>query len=1023
MRHSSLHRSLLVLTLCLVTSFGWSQEEGPRDEDMQDEDAVAAEDEEEVIGADEEEVVAAEPEKKADPTKPESTKPEEEAQAEDAIPEGIFAPGQEPWRAPAAGRGAAWGHLVDRDSGEPAIEAQIKVKQTGAVVLTDYEGYYRVELPPGKYDLEIFYEMYEPETLSGVVIQAGRVRRQDLKLKPQAGAIEELTIEEAAERATLEGQILRRQRSASAQDGVGRAEISRTPDSNAAEAAQRVVGATIVGSRFVYVRGLGERYTNALLHGAPLPSPDPNRAAVPLDIFPALVIDSININKTFTPDMPADFAGGSVAIETRDIPYKPVFSVTLKGAYNDQATFQNRLSYAGGGLDFLGADDGTRALPAGFPSDYPVYRQVVKPDGTRMSDAELAGWGKALNRSLVATGEETPVDHGVSIVGGNGWKLGKEARLGFIASANYDRSYQKITDGIERVLVLDQGSTLPRFDWNFSAGQDNVRWGLFGSTIFQANKDHSLRLIGMAMRNTVDRAQSFDGLDLQTRAVINNTRLSFVQQHMNLGQLRGEHHFPQLAKAELDYNLFLARATRDEPDTRDSVYNYADSSGPPYIFKDGSESGRHFYSGQFEDTYGGLLNWTQPLNSELHRIKFGGLWSQKERDFWARRFYYVRNPRSRLECPVDGTTFPPNCPAEHFTDENIDNGVLRLQEGTRTTDAFQSSLGVYAGYAQIDSEILDRLRLVAGARVEVTNQSARPVGQLGLVPDVAPAQLNDVDVLPAASLIYSATDKFKLRVSYGRTLARPQVRELAPFAFSDYFGGLETLGNPDLRLTRVHNFDTRVEFFPTMREVLAFSIFAKTFTDPIEPILRPAGDGTNVTFINTPAGTLIGVEAEARKGLGFLTPILVPFSIVTNVTLVNSSIQIDQPGTDTGSNQTFMTNSSRPMVQQAPVVFNVALDYQNEVGTSARILFNVSGARIVQVGTQGLPDAYEQSRPLLDFVLSQRFLEQWEARLVLENLLNSPILITQGESGGAPNVVRQYTTGRMVGLSLKYELQ
>lgn len=926
--------------------------------------------------------------------------------------------------------GVVWGQVRSAESGEPALEASVKVTGTKLETFTDYDGYYRLELTPGSYKLEIFYELHDAQTIDGVEVRAGGVDRIDVSLIAQSGAVDEVVIEDSAAGATVEGQILRRQRSASAQDGVGRAEIDKTPDSNAAEAAQRVVGATVVDGRFVYVRGLGERYTNALLHGAPLSSPDPNRASVPLDLFPALVIDSINIRKTFSPDMPADFAGGSVSIETREIPRAPVFSLSLKGGFNDQATFQERPGYKGGGLDFLGIDDGTRALPEEFPTDHPVSYRGQKPDGSRITGEELTGFGRALaEKSSTSSGAWTPPNHGLSLVGGNGWSFGKASRFGFIASANYDRSYERVTDGIERVLALDRGSVQRRFDWRFNSGQDSVRWGLFGSAILEIDKKNSLRLTGLSMLNSNSRAQIFDGFDGQTQTTLNNTRLSFVQQRMNLGQLRGEHVLSELGGAELTYSAFIAQATRDEPGTRDSLYYYTSSMGPPYQYADGSNSGRHFYSGQFEDTYGGLLDYAQPLFGETNKLKFGGLVTRKVREFSARRFYYQRAANDRLYCESASSSFPAGCPDEHMSSENIGTGArgeypsaLTLVEGTRPTDAFQSELNIYAGYLMVDAEPLERLRFVLGARVEATDQTAYPVEQLGLTPNVAGADLNDIDALPAASLVYSATSKFQLRVGYGKTLARPQVRELAPFAFSDYFGGYETLGNPALRLTRIHNFDVRIEYFPTLREALALSVFSKTFEDPIETILKPAGDATNVTFVNSPGAVLLGVEIEARKNLGFLSPLLVPFSIVTNVALVSSRVQIDPGGEDTGADQTFMTNLNRPMVKQAPVVFNFALDYQNDHGTSARLLFNVSGARIVQVGTQGLPDAYEQPRPMLDFSLGQKFLSHWEAKLSLENLLNSPVRVTQGEGEGGAFVVREFTTGRTLGLTLKYEL-
>ena len=335
-----------------------TDEEVMADEDVADEDVVSDEEaaDEDVVSDDEvvaedgdEEVVADE---EASETAAESTE-EETTGEEEAVEEGLWEPGEEPYRAAPAGKGVVWGRLVDEATGEPAIEAQVKAEGTSIETYTDIDGYYRLELPPGTYTLKLFYELYEEASLENVGVGKGAVQRVDAKMKPQAGAIEEEIIEDQAETQTVEGLALARQRSVAQGDAVGREEITKTTDTNAAQAAQRVVGATIVDGRFVYVRGLGQRYSNSLLGGYPLPSPEPDVAAVPLDVFPTGVIDSITIAKTFSPDSPGDFAGGSVQIETRSVPSKPLFQVSLRADYNTQSTFRDRLTQPHSSTDWL----------------------------------------------------------------------------------------------------------------------------------------------------------------------------------------------------------------------------------------------------------------------------------------------------------------------------------------------------------------------------------------------------------------------------------------------------------------------------------------------------------------------------------------------------------------------------------------------------------------------------------------------------------------------------------------------
>jgi hypothetical protein len=242
------------------------------------------------------------------------------------------------------GKGVVVGIVTDAVEHETTPEAQITVVGTKYKTIADFDGRYRLELPPGTYTLRVYVELHKPSVLKNVEVKAGELERFDIDVLPDETSVDTVEVVSEADKSSVEGLLLTRQRSSSVGDGVGRAEISRTPAGNAAQAAQRVVGATIVGNRFVYVRGLGERYTNALLNGTPLPSPEPDRAAIPLDLFPSLILENITITKTFTPDMPADFAGGSVRIETRELPSKPLFQLTLGTGFDTNSTFRDRLA-------------------------------------------------------------------------------------------------------------------------------------------------------------------------------------------------------------------------------------------------------------------------------------------------------------------------------------------------------------------------------------------------------------------------------------------------------------------------------------------------------------------------------------------------------------------------------------------------------------------------------------------------------------------------------------------------------
>ncbi len=998
---------------------------GDADEDAAD--AAAAEKE-----ATEAEKDSAEAQREAAAAEAEAAEAEEEDLGEEDLGE------EDPARPPPKGKGVIWGVVKETEFSEELVEAPVQVVGTKTQAITDVEGRFRLELPPGTYSIRISYELHQSSRFDQIVVTAGKVVRLDVDLAPDKGAVDVFEVVEEADKASLEGLVLARQRSTVVGDGIGRAEISKTTDRNAAQAAQRVVGANVVGGRFVYVRGLGERYTNALIDGVPLPSPEPDRAAVPLDLFPTGVLNSLNIAKTFTPDSPGDFAGGSVRIETREVPKGLVLQLSARGAYNTQSTFRDRLTYRGGDTDWLGLDDGTRALPAGFPTGFidnlPADQRTVA--------------GRQLNSYMSTQDSGTPPDHSVGVTAGNGWDLGNDRKLGFLAALNWGRGYSVRRDEIVRIFVADSSDPRgfkPARDYRATSGTVSVNWGAFGSLTYRFNAQHQLSLEGIRTTLADDRAQHLTGYHDVRDVNIFATRLAFVSRALNFGLLRGEHRFPKLGRAELAWNLTLSEATRDEPDRRDSVW--ADGRSTPertYAYTDAGESGRHFFSDQSEKQFGGGLDWTQPLGESDTKLKAGGLVSLRDREFNSRAM--TLQPRGRD--PLAGTTQASavthavlSCPSGDinacndalFIPGNIGHDqehALELQESRTKGDSYDAFLNIYAVYLMADLDVTDDLRVVLGERIEHTRQVIEPFDENGLKDPAIRARIGQTDLLPAVSGTWSMTPKTKLRASATRTLARPQLRELAPFTFQDYFGGRVTGGNPDLEMTNITNLDLRVEHFPTLREVLAASLFFKDFVNPIEAVILGGGDEGSVTYRNARGAQLVGLELEARHGLEFLTPALKDLTLGANLTLAHSEIRVRKEETLN------LTTLKRPLVHQAPWVFNVSASYAREkTGTTATALFNVVGPRIALAGSQGLPDVYEHSRSMLDLTVQQKIVEHFQVKLEGKNLLNSEVLLTQGCGGrglfggtwnlgcssGEAEAVSRYTEGASFAVSGSYD--
>ncbi len=928
-------------------------------------------------------------------------------------------------QAPAKGKGAITGVVKDIEK-ETLPEAQISVVGTKFKTVTDLDGRFRLDLPPGNYTIRVYFELHRPTVIKDITVTEGELEKVDVELVPDESAVDTVEIVAEADRSTVEGQLLSRQRDKSIGDGVGRREISRTPAGNAAQAAQRVVGATIVGSRFVYVRGLGERYTNAQLNGAPLPSPEPDRAAIPLDLFPTLILESVNIVKTFTPDVPADFAGGSVRINTRELPSKPLFQITAGLGYDTNSTFRDRLVHTGSKTDWLGFDHSVRSLPDGFPT-YVLLPGDPKPGGGTITDAEVIDAGKSMNSSMSPKESFTLPNYSLSTVAGNGWALSGEQRFGALASLNYSRSFTRRENVTLRTYLPDfatdasgnRQETL-KIDRDFKAdmGVDKISWGALGTVSYWSNQYHRFTLLGMHTQLADISSQLSQGLLSDLSGEIATARLRFASRALNFLQLRGDHTFVGANHAELNWNASYAVAGLDEPDTRNTVYLFNPEQNS-WNFVNTPENGSHLFANQQEKSYGAGVDWTQPLlkDRELLTTKFGGLVSIKDRHFAARRFTYGRIiPNSSPESfSCAGTKYPMDCPDKLFLSNNVGT-LLSFSEETFASDAYDAELDIYAGYGMFDANI-DALRLVGGARVERTDQSIDPFSQFSTGGAPPGASVESTDVLPALSATFSTTKKTKLRVAFSETLARPQIRELSPFVYTDYFGARPVTGNPELKLTHINNYDLRFEAYPTGSEVLAFSFFYKTFKDPIEPVIT---SNQNVSYQNSKGATLEGIEIEARKGLGFVTEHLRDFSVIGNLTLASSKIELSRQVSPNLGNVS-VTNLDRPMVNQAPYVINLSLDYDNETaGVGVRVLYNIIGRRIVEVGTQTLDDSYEQPRHSLDVTASKNLGKHFQVKLNATNLVATPVRVTLGKENEDDRVLIEYEEGRIFTLSGSY---
>ena len=945
----------------------------------------------------------------------------EGAEANEAEEDHEEAPGE-----PSRALGRLTGVVRALETKTPVVGAKVYARGAPVEAATDDQGRFQLELPEGSWDLSIIHTDYSTESRSEVVVEAARVQEIELELAPGSVALDDFVVTAPHIEGSVAAYMDERRESASLTDAITSEDISRTPAGDAAGAAQRVVGVTIVDGRFVYVRGLGERYTNALVNGSTLPSPEPDRATVPLDLFPTQTIRSIDIAKTFTPDMPADFAGGSVRIETITVPERLLFNFSLKAGWNSQATFRNRLSYEGGSTDWLGIDDGHRALPDEVPRDYALAPGQRTPEGDRIGRGDIDGLGRRFDNPMNTTQEFTPPNHGGTVMLGDGWDLGNGARLGAVGALTYGRKYTVRDEIIREFTPTGDGGSEELSVWidaRRRVGRESVRWGAFGTVGLELGEHHEISLLAMRSQLADDTASLFRGYLRNNDGDVGNSRLDFTSRTLDFAQLRGVHAFPELHDAELDWRLSLAKASMNQPDMRDAVY-FRGAQSANFAFLGGATSGRHFYADMDENAQAVFVDWTQPIRrGELPtKVKLGGAVNTRDRIFGARRFSF------RTARGADGGVFtcgaefdPDRCPAELFAPDNLGGSPLELLEDTNLkSDAYSAETGIYAGYLMGDSQLTEQLRVIGGARVESTRIFLAPYDQFGRRElDGDRAELESVDVLPSLSVVYALSESLELRGAVSRTLARPQLRELASFTFQDYYGGALVAGDPDLKLTKVLNADLRADYFPSPQEVVSISAFAKDFSDPLEPVLEPSSSLNFLRYRNARGAFLIGVELEARKSLEFIDEVLKNFSLMGNLTLTTSRIRLDQTGADaTGFG--FLTNTERAMVNQAPYVVNIALDYAGPSETNVRLLYNTTGKRIVRVGTAGLDDYYLQPQHQVDLNVAREVGGGIQIGFSAENILNAQYLVTQGRERRQDRATHSYRNGVVLSLSAGY---
>jgi len=918
-------------------------------------------------------------------------------------------------------QGTVRGTVIDDLLGETVPFATVFVQETSGGTNTDLDGAYSLSLDPGTYSLEYSFIGYATLTVSDVIVKEGEVTLMDVRMKEESEVLDEIVIQAKTIRNTEAAVLTIQKKSANLLDGISSQTFRKTGDSDAAGAIKRVTGVSVQGGKYVFVRGLGDRYTKSILNGMDIPGLDPDRNTLQMDIFPTNIIDNIIVVKSFTPDLPGDFTGGVVDIVTKDFPEVKSTSISLGAGFNPNMHLnKDALSYPGGATDFLGFDDGTRNLP---------FQSFAQIPSTSDRSERLTNITKSFSNNWAAQRESNRPDLNFGLSHGNQINKNK-VTLGYNAAFNYKNTNDYYDDVEFSEFIKANSTDVLQLETNKTRmgelSSNNVMMsGLLGGAIKVNNHKISLNLIHL--QNGESRAGLFtQETILNNSNTITRDNLEYSQRSISNALLKGKHSF-QEPGLEIEWKLAPTYSRIQDKDIRlaqfrldDGEYNIEPSEGaiPSRLFRDLTEV-----------NYSGKVDVTKKLSLQGRdsKIKLGFSNSFKERDYGILNYQFSAIGSSLLNFTGDAN--------EILLDENVwtpesRRGVYVIGnfEPANTYNAQQNTL---AAYVMNELPISDKLRAVYGLRVEKFDHIYTGQNNLGDVIFNKKKVLDKVNILPAANLIYSLTDDMNLRASFSKTVARPSFKELSIAQIYDALSDRIFVGNLDLETTDITNLDFRWELFQSGGQMFALSGFYKSFTNPIELIAFSEQSPNSVTPRNVGDASVRGVEIEVRKNLNFGQSELSPFSIGANVTLVDSKVSLDQSAG--GEYQSKVrtarvgetVSTTRSMQGQSPYIVNTYVSYNNrDNGIEANLSYNVQGRRLAIVGVGENPDIFEVPFHALNLKASKAFGEDDRARISLSanNILGSKRELMYESFGAADEVFQRFVPHTSYSVGFSYRL-
>lgn len=870
---------------------------------------------------------------------------------------------------------------VTNAKNEPLAGVTIRVAGAAGGATSEVDGHFSLVLSPGKkYTLTFTAVGYAKKEVAEVEVNAGQINELNITLEVEEKTGDNVVITTKVSTARRESvnSLIAFQRNTNTVASVISAEtIRRSPDRNTGEVLKRTPGASLQEGKFIVIRGLADRYNQAMLNGILLTSTEPDRKTFSFDLIPSAMIDNIIINKAFVPEYPGEWAGGLIQVNTKDIPSKNFFNVQVGSGFNTQTVGRTFYKDAKSSTDWLGFDNGTRALPSGY---------TRKSAFDTLSPAAKTAIGKQMRNAWAPTTSSVPFNYSFQLNGGFSGKLfGKT--IGGTFGINYNRN-NRYVELVNRSNALSAGVFTANYDFNDDRYIQEVTVGALGSFSMQINSLNKISVKSIINLNSPSSVTRRSGIDFTRGEDIAGTELAFKQNTFFTVQANGDHSLAKAVKLKW-YGAFNILDGYIPDQRRLSYSRFTNTQDPFRLLISNTlsqNSGSRIYQSLSDYIYtaGGDLTYNFNLFGQKQSLKGGYMLQVKDRLYDAQLFANylpLDNPVLTL-LPADQVFNPDN-----------------FGDGTRNKFAFDAIKGktfrylantiLNGGFLQFDNQFSRALRVVWGLRVEHFDQLVGSVKTW----DPRHTYSKVTDFLPGLNATYKVNNKVNLRLSGSQTVIRPELRELSFLNLYDFELNASVQGNPRLKRTKVSNFDFRYEFYPKAGEVLTAGVFYKDFTNAIEQLFNEGiGGASTFSYQNADKATAWGAELEFRKKLDFINT-LKNFTLQANASYIKSNVK------DAG------LNINRPMQGQSPYVINVGMMYDLEKsGLNATLLFNRIGERIYLVGDltsgAGSPDIYEAPRNLLDFQLSKKLLnKKAEIRMSVSDILNATQYFYQNNDG------------------------